>query len=55
MQITDLLIDGVAITRRNADGTIERVHPSELIGKNFEIVSSSYCSFQDIKDEFEQS
>lgn len=51
----DLLFDGVAIIRRNADGTIERVRPSELIGKDLEIISTSDFSFQDIKNEFEQS
>ena len=51
----DLLVDGVAIIRQNADGTIERVHPGELVGKDLEIISTSDFSFQDIKNEFEQS
>ena len=51
----DLLFDGVAITQQNADGTIERCSPSELVGKDLKVVSVRDYSFQDIKNEFEQS
>ena len=52
MEMIDLLFDGVAITRQNADGTIERCSPSELIGKDLEVVSVREYSYQDIKNEF---
>ena len=54
IEMIDLLIDWVAITRENADGTIERCSPSELVGKDLEVSVRDY-SFQDIKNEFERS
>jgi len=54
-KLTDLLFDGVAIAQQNADGTIERCSTSELIGKDLEVVFVRNYSFQDIKNEFEQS
>ena len=44
------LINGVTVYRENKDGTIERCSPSELIGKDLEIVSVRDYSFQDIKN-----
>lgn len=46
------LINGVTVYRENKDGTIERCPPSELIGKDLEIVSVSDYSFQDIKNDY---
>ena len=53
--LIDILIEGEAMTRQNADGTIERYSPRELIGKDLEIISFRYIPFQDLMIEFERS
>lgn len=51
--LIDILVEGEAMTRQKSDGTVERCSPGELIGKDIEVVSSRYLSFQDIKNEYE--
>lgn len=54
-QLEDILVGLAALTKKNADGTIERCSMDELIGKDLEVVSSSSFSFNEIKNKFEQS